>query len=293
MTRDVATGLPENGPLRTAIVYDFDGTLARGNIPEHTFIPELGMKPNEFWTEVKRQAEEHDADEILTYMRLMVEQSEQRQVPITREFLQSHGAQTPLFAGVPEWFDRIDTYAAERGLALEHYVVSSGILEMIRGCAIFGKFKKVFASTFIYDANGRAVWPAVAVNYTNKTQFLFRINKGVLNSWENEPVNRWIPMDERPLPFSRFIFIGDGDTDIPSMKMVHLQGGQAIAVFDPERWQPGKSQKSIYRLIAEDRVRFVAPADYQEGSQLDVIVRGILGRFAREGGYRAPDEAAR
>jgi haloacid dehalogenase-like hydrolase len=273
-------------PERTAIVYDFDGTLARGNIQEHTFIPELGIEPTAFWAEVRAQCVQHDADQVLTYMRLMVERSNRRQLPITRELLRRHGAATPLFDGVPEWFERMNGYAAERGLGLEHYVISSGILEMIAGCPIFGRFKKVFASTFVYDDDGRAVWPGIAINYTTKTQFLFRINKGVLNSWDNASVNRWMPMQERPLPFSRMIFIGDGDTDIPSMKTVRLQGGQAIAVFDPERWRPDQSQANIYRLIAEDRVHFVAPADYRAGSQLDVIVRGILGRIARENGYR-------
>ncbi len=276
-------------PARTALVYDFDGTLAKGNIQEHTFIGELGIEADAFWAEVRAQAQRHDADEILTYMRLMVDRSARRNVPITRELLRRHGAATPLFAGVPEWFPRMNAYAAARGLALEHYVISSGILEMIAGCAVFAQFKKVFASSFVYDDSGRAIWPGVAVNYTTKTQFLFRINKGVLNSWDNASVNRWMPMHERPLPFSHMIFIGDGDTDIPSMKTVRQQGGQAIAVFDPERWQPAHSQANIYRLIAEDRVHFVAPADYCAGSQLDVIVRGILGRLAREHGYRGPE----
>jgi phosphoserine phosphatase len=273
-------------PTRVAIVYDFDGTLARGNIQEHSFIPELGIGPKAFWRQVTAECKRHDADQVLTYMRLMVEYSNRRKVPITRARLRRHGAATPLFEGVAGWFEHIDAYARERGLALEHYVISSGIYEMIAGCPIFKRFKKVFASTFVYDRAGRAVWPGIAINYTTKTQFLFRINKGVLNSWDNASVNRWVPMQERPLPFARMIFIGDGDTDIPSMKTVRLQGGQAIAVFDPGRWQPEQSQANIYRLIAEDRVHFVAPADYRAGSQLDVIVRGILGRIARADGYR-------
>jgi hypothetical protein len=141
---------------------------------------------------------------------------------------------------------------------------------------VFDKFKNVFASRFIYDSAGHATWPGVAINYTTKTQFLFRINKGIPNTWDNATINRWMPMEERPVPFSRMIFIGDGETDIPSMKMVRLQGGHSIAVFDPKRFGELSFQEKVYRLIAEDRVHFVAPADYKQGNQLDVTVKGIL-----------------
>lgn len=267
---------------RTAIVYDFDGTLARGNIQEHTFLPELGIDPKPFWAEVKEHKQIHDADEILVYMWRMLERAREKGVPVTKEGLRKHGERTPLFDGVDTWFDRINAYAATQfGLAIEHYVISSGIHEMIAGCPIYKYLSKVYASSFIYDANGNAIWPALAINYTTKTQFLFRINKGVPNNWDNESVNRWVPMDSRPIPFSRMLFIGDGETDIPSMKMVRHQGGYSVAVFDPREWGGGKgeSQKKLYRLIAEDRVHFVAPADYSEGSQLEVVVKGILGRF--------------
>ncbi len=164
-----------------------------------------------------------------------------------------------------------------RGIALEHYVVSSGIHEMIAGCKIYGSFKRVFASQFAYNDSGEAVWPSVSINYTGKTQFIFRINKGIDNTWNNEDINRWQPLDERYIPFQRMIFIGDGDTDIPSMKMVRNHGGFAVAVFDPGQWVLSASQNKIHRLIAEDRANYVAPADYTDGSQLDVTVRGFSG----------------
>ena len=165
-------------------------------------------------------------------------------------------------------------------LGLEHYIVSSGNLELIQGSAIAERFCRVYASQFIFNEDGEAIWPGLAINYTNKTQFLFRINKGVDNNWDNEAVNRWVPMHKRPVPFERMIFFGDGDTDIPSMKMVRHQGGHSIAVFDPADFDANRSQEKIYKLIAEDRVHFVAPADYSAGSQLDVITRGILSRIA-------------
>jgi hypothetical protein len=130
--------------------------------------------------------------------------------------------------------------------------------------------------------DGKAVWPGASVNYTTKTQYLFRINKGIKNHWDNESINKWMPMQERPVPFSRILFIGDGETDVPSMKMVRLQGGHSIAVFDPDKWETPGTQKLTRRLIAEDRVNFFTPADYRDGSQLDVTVKGLLGKIARE-----------
>lgn len=277
------------GKDRAAIVYDFDGTLARGNIQEGTFLPGVGIEPKTFWEDVKSRARQHDSDEILVYMWRMLEVARAKGMAVTRDMLLSHGQKAALFPGVQTWFDRINRYAADRSLQLDHYVISSGTHEMIEGCPIADRFRAVYASRFIYDDAGEAVWPGVAINYTTKTQYLFRINKGVENSWDNESVNRWKPMDERPVPFSRMIFVGDGDTDIPSMKMVRHQGGYSIGVFDEGKFRSG-SQRNIYRLIAEDRVNFVAPANYCDGSQLDVTVKGILGRFARTAGYRGPDE---
>lgn len=280
--------------LRTALVYDFDGTLAPGNIQEHSLIPgHLEMTIASFWAGVAAEKQQDDADEILVYLRRLAATARGLGKPLTRELLREHGAHTPLFAGVEQWFARIGEHALARGLRLEHYVVSSGNEEMIAGTKIYEHFTKVFASRYRYDAHGFAEWPAVAINYTNKTQYLFRINKGVANSWDNEPVNRWIPTSERPIPFSRIIYLGDGDTDIPSMKMVRHQGGHSIAVFDPERWARLELQQKVYNLIAEDRAHFVVPADYDDGSQLDITVKGVLGRIARDqAGYRGDSHRA-
>ena len=166
-------------PLRAAIVYDFDGTLARGNLQEHSFIPELGIDHDVFWKDVRRLAKTSDADEILVYMHQMLERSRALGSAVTREQLRRHGGEPSYFDGVESWFARIDSFAADQGLELDHYVVSSGIEEMIEGCSIYPRFARVFASRFIYNEKGEAVWPAGAVNYTNKTQFLFRINKGI------------------------------------------------------------------------------------------------------------------
>jgi phosphoserine phosphatase len=274
--------------LRTALIYDFDGTLAPANLQEHTLIPQhLGIAVHEFWQLVEQKKRAHNADSILVYLHMLLEQARRAGRPITKAVLEQHGAALPFFEGVESWFDRINEHARARGLALEHYVVSSGNEEMLSACRIARHFSHIFACSYVYDEQGYAVWPGTAVNYTTKTQYLFRINKGVMNHWADEPVNRWIPMHERPLPFSRMIYLGDGDTDIPSMKMVRLQGGHSVAVFDPKRWARRELQDKVYNLIAEDRAHFVVPADYTDGSQLDITIKGVLGRIARdEAGYR-------
>ena len=270
---------------RTALIYDFDGTLARGNLQETSFIPDIGMTNDEFWGEVKARTKDHDADEILVYMHLMLEKANGSGKQVTKEDLQSHGEKARLFPGLADksWFDRINCHADQRGLDLEHYIVSSGIHEMIEGCPLRDAFRRVFASKFIYE-NGFAAWPGVGINYTTKTQYLFRINKGIDNHWDNDSINSYMPETERRIPFDRMIFIGDGYTDIPTMKMLTHKGGHSVAVYDPCRSDGDLSK--IHKLISDGRVEFVAPADYKEKSQLDIIVKGILGRIARKHGYR-------
>jgi phosphoserine phosphatase len=266
---------------KTAIVYDFDGTLARGNLQERSFIPKMNLTREEFWDEVKTRTRTEDADEILVYMHLMLEKAKENGVEVTKQMLREHGEHANLFNGLKDlqWFARINAFAAQYGLDLQHYIVSSGIEEMIRGCSIQSVFHQVYASKYIYDGEV-AAWPGVAINYTTKTQYLFRINKGVENHWDNKAINKSMPEGSRPIPFRRMIFLGDGDTDIPTMKMLTYQGGHSIAVYDEERGQ--KDLDKIHGLISDDRVDFVAPANYEENSQLDIIVKGILGRIAHE-----------
>ncbi len=280
-----------SAPLkRTAIVYDFDGTLAPGNIQEHSLLPHyLGTDKEAFWAEVKSRQARHDADQILVYLQLLLELARSKEKRLSSRVLEEQGAKTPFFEGVEGWFARINAHAAAAGLCLEHYIVSSGNEEMIRGCAIAPHFKQIFACKYIYNEAGEAIWPGSAVNYTTKTQYLFRINKGVETHADDESVNRWVAPGDRPIPFERMLYLGDGDTDIPSMKMVRHQGGHSVAVFDPQKWADQASKdgpqtrEKAYKLIAEDRADFVVPADYQDGSQLDVTVKGLLGRIAQRG----------
>lgn len=276
--------MAENKPLKTALIYDFDGTLARGNMQEVSFIPSVGMDIGAFWAEAEALTKGADADGILMYMQLMLQHARAKGISITKEMLAEHGHDVALFEGLRDlsWFDRINAFGAKYNLEIEHYIISAGLEEMIDGTPIRPALTHVFASHYVYDEKGEAAWPAVGVNYTTKTQYLFRINKGVKNHWEHERVNHFIPDDERPIPFDRMIFLGDGDTDVPTMKMMHTKGGFSIAVYDPRSNE--KDQKKVYSLISEDRVNFVAAADYTEGSALDLIVKGLIGRIAINSG---------
>ncbi len=260
-----------------AICYDFDGTLAPGNMQEHNFIPELNIASPDFWNEVNCRSKAQNADSILTYMYMMLEEARHSgEVGFTREAFSEYGKKLHLFSGVKGWFDRISDYGEQCDVAVEHYIISSGLREMILGSPIAGKFKRIYASSFMFDQNGVAIWPAMAVNYTTKTQFLFRINKGQHEVWDDSKINDYLPNDKRPVPFERMLFIGDGSTDVPCMRLVKDQGGYSIAVYaDGER---NRAQK----LLSDGRVHFVAPADYSKGRVLDRQVKLVIDKMAAQ-----------
>jgi hypothetical protein len=263
--------------ISIAIAYDFDGTLAPGNIQENSFIPAIGMTETTFWQQNKKRAEQHEADEILSYMTFMLERAAFAEVPVRKKDCASHGKTVPLFPGVENWFDRINNYGRRQGASIEHFIISSGIKEMIEASRIGRKFKRIFASSFAYDVNGVAKWPALAINYTTKTQYLFRINKGALSVHEHGIINEYVPDEARPIPFTNIIFIGDGETDIPCMRLVREQRGHSIAVYRPNS---SKQKAKARKLIVDQRADFIAPADYSTGRRLDEIVRAIIDKIA-------------
>lgn len=256
-----------------AIAYDFDGTLAPGNMQEHVFLPKLGIDPGAFWTRSNALARAQQGDPILTYMHRMLEEARHADVPMRREDWVEQGRGITLFPGVAEWFPRITAAGAARGLAVKHYVISSGLREMIDGTAIRPYLDAVFASGFLYNASGVAVGAAVAVNYTTKTQFLFRINKGAMDLADDRAVNAFQPPEQRVVPFPNMVFIGDGDTDIPCFRLVREQGGNSIAVFPPDDPQRAANGQ---RLIAEKRVHCAVLADYSPGAELERRVLAVL-----------------
>lgn len=260
-----------------AIAYDFDGTLADGNMQEHQFLPDIGMKPKAFWAEVKRLTKEHQADEVLVYMNLMLRKANAAGVPVRREDFKARGKSIQLFEGVEDWFDRITAYGKTQGVRVEHYLVSSGNAEIFAGTPIAGKFAQVYASKFMFDQNGVAAWPALAVNYTTKTQYLFRINKGAFDLSDNSKVNQFVEKRDRPVPFENMVFIGDGSTDIPCFRLVKEQGGLSVAVFKPHT--KGARAKAD-KYIKDGRVHCAAPATYTDGGDLDRIIKANINAVA-------------
>lgn len=257
-----------------ALMYDFDKTLCTTDMQAYTFIPNLGMSAEEFWQKASNLAEKHKMDRILAYMYLMLDEAHIHRKPIRRSDFVALGKDLELYPGVAEWFSRINRFGKEQGVTIKHYIISSGLREIIEGSSIYKEFDDVFAGEFLYDENGVACWPKNVVNYTTKTQFLFRINKGVLDISNDDDLNRFTPEEDRPVPFRNMIYIGDGLTDVPCMKLVKVNGGCSIAVY-----QKGKQAK-VKDLILDQRVNFIEPADYSEGSQLDQITKDIIVKMA-------------
>ncbi len=252
-----------------AIMYDFDKTLCTRDMQEYTFIPSVGMQPNEFWSHTAEVAAEQTMDSILTYMYCMVETAHQSGNPLTRETLVKCGKDIEYHPGVEGWFQRINRYAAEAGVEVEHYVLSSGLKEIIEGTSIAKYFKRIYACEFLYK-DGQAYWPKMAVNYTNKTQFVYRINKGVLDINNDTDLNNSRPDSEKRVFFSNMIYIGDGLTDVPCMKLVKSEGGHSIAIY-----QKNQEEKAA-PLLRHERVDWMFEADYREGSELDNTMKLLL-----------------
>ena len=255
-----------------AICYDFDKTLSPDDMQAQGYIQSVGYNISEFWDESNSMAAANDMDNNLAYMYKMVQESEGN-IIFNKETLAEYGAKVKLFNGVNEWFERIREYGKEHNVIVEHYIISSGLKEMIEGTKIAknGAFEKIYASSFYYNDRGVAKWPAQVINYTSKTQFLFRIEKGVLDI--NDPgVNDYFSPEEMRVPFRNMVYIGDSDTDIPCMKLVNSYGGHSIGVYNPIT----QDKEKVHRMIKDKRIKYFAPADYSEGLELDCIVKAII-----------------
>ena len=259
-----------------ALIYDFDGTLSPGNMQEFGFIQAIGKSAGEFWTKSNEIAEEQDASNILSYMKLMFDEAKKAGIKLRREDFKSFGASVELFPGVTEWFRIINEYGNSKGVKIEHYINSSGLAEMIEGTAIAKEFKRIFACSFLYNKEGEAEWPGVAVDYTAKTQFLFKINKGILSVRDNKKVNESKAEDNKRIPFPQMLYFGDGETDVPCMKIVKMFGGNSIAVYNPDI---KKKVNVAKKLLRQQRVNFITPADYTKGSRTYQVVCAIIDKI--------------
>ncbi|MBP5208943.1 MAG: haloacid dehalogenase-like hydrolase [Clostridia bacterium] len=252
-----------------AIMYDFDKTLSPKDMQDYAFSPEIGMPAEEFWRRCNDLMHENNMDSILAYMYYMVKMAKEKGIKLTRQMFRASGKNVRLFPGVTEWFSRMNEYGKSKGLTVEHYVISSGIREIIEGTEIAHEFRRIYAAEFYYDNNGEAVWPAMAVNYTSKTQFIYRINKEVLDVTDARRLNESTPEEQKRIPFTNMIYIGDGLTDVPCMKLVKTSGGHSVAVYQKEGGEAD-------RLIIQGRAGHIAPTDFREGSRLDTTIKAIL-----------------
>lgn len=266
-------------PIIIAICYDFDGTLSPGNMQEYGFFSSLGREAKNFWQESEKIAKDNQADPILCYMRQMIEKAKNGNIPTTQKAMKKYGKDVKLFPGVESWFDRLNAYGKKYGVKIEHYIVSSGLKEIVEGSCIGKKFEKIYACSFLYDNNDVATWPAVAVNYTTKTQFIFRINKGIQDDTDNREINKYKPEQERRVPFARMIYLGDGATDVPCMKLVKDKGGTSIAVYEEGK---RTKQQTALGLLSANRVNFVLPANYSENSRLEMTIKALIDRIVAE-----------
>ena len=257
-----------------ALLYDFDKTLCTQDMQNYTFIPSLGMEPGSFWQEANVFGQREEMDGILAYMYMMLEKSRALNVSLTRDFLRRCGRNIDFFPGVTDWFERVNAHGRTLGVQVEHYVISSGLREIIEGSAIADAFTKIYASEFYYNAAGAPVWPRLAVNFTAQTQFVYRINKGVLDVADDQKLNDSMPDDDKRVPFTNMIYIGDGLSDVPCMKMMRAYGGQAIAVYQEA------NRAGVEKLLRQKRVDFIYPADYRAGGGLERTVKDVIQKMA-------------
>ena len=271
----MGTSNMKNRPI-VALIYDFDGTLSPGNMQEFGFIQAIGKKPQEFWQESDDIAAGQDASNILSYMKLMFDEAKKAGIKLRRDDFRKFGESVELFEGVTGWFKLINDYGKTHGVKVEHYINSSGLAEMIEGTPIAKEFKRIYACSFLYNKEGEAEWPGVAVDYTAKTQFLFKINKGILSVRDNKKVNESKIDEKKRIPFPHMIYFGDGETDVPCMKIVKMFGGNSIGVYNPAI---PKKKKVAEKLLRQHRVNFITPALYTKESRTYNVVCSIIDKI--------------
>ncbi|MDY4937293.1 MAG: haloacid dehalogenase-like hydrolase [Candidatus Onthovivens sp.] len=251
-----------------AIMYDFDKTLAITDMQNFNFIPNMGYTVEEFWNETSEFCDKEQIDKILGYMYMMIHTAKKNGIKLTRKFLNEQSKDIKYFRGVENWFNRIREYGKERGLIIEHYLITSGNKEIVEATSIAKEFKAIFGCEYIYDETGEAIWPKLMINYTQKTQYIFRISKGLISDNDDKKINE--KTMTRRIPYNRMIYLGDGLTDVPSMIVVKENGGNSIAVY-----KKGERDKVVH-LFEDQRVNFICKADYSENSELDKVIKLIL-----------------
>ena len=262
-----------------AIMYDFDKTLSTTDMQNYGFIPALGLTPEEFWGATGEFSAKTGCERILSYMFMMIKMAKERNIKLTKEFLRDCGKNIKYHPGVTTWFERINKIGADRGVKVEHYLVSSGTKEIVEGCSIYDSFTKAYGCEFLYE-NGEPVWPKLAINYTQKTQFFFRIAKGVVDIKDDDNVNRKIGEQGLRIPYDNIAYIGDGMTDVACMTLVNKNGGYSVGVYTDS------NKESVAQIRKDKRCRFVVKADYSQNSDMEkvftLIIEDIANRYILE-----------
>src|SRR6202165_2390153 len=251
---------------------------------EYTVLPKIGVEPAQFWSMVNREARATESDPMLVYMRHIIEALERVKVDVKREDFAAMARSIEYFPGVTTWFGRMNAYVRKRSrgrVKLRHYLISAGQKEILDGVSIRRHFKRIYASEYHFNHHGVATFPKLLVTDTLKTQFLFRINKGL--ELVTESINEHMPEAERPIPFQNMIYVGDGMTDVPSMALTKKSGGHTVAVFDPG----SEKQRAIcMKLLEAGRADFIAEADYRKASKLSRRVELLLDAIVADVAYR-------
>ncbi len=253
------------------IMYDFDKTLSTTDMQNYGFIPALGMTPEEFWGATSDFTNKTGVERILSYMYMMVEKCKEKGINLTREYLNNCGKGIKFFPGVTTWFKRINDYGESKGVIIEHYLVSSGTLEIVEGSSIFPFFTKAWGCEFYYE-NGHPVWPKLAINYTQKTQFYFRISKGAVDVTNDNSVNE--KNRDRRIPYRNIIYLGDGMTDVACMTLVKHNDGTSIAIY------PEKDSDKVRDLYTDGRCNYICRADYSAGGDVEKVVKLVIDKVA-------------
>jgi hypothetical protein len=276
-----------------AVVYDYDQTLSPWYMHDDVLFPRFGIDPAQFWARCQNLVENQGYDNELAYLKALLDYLELDRP--TNSELRELGAKLRFYQGVPEVFEDLDDRFlpdAHRhlGIHIEHYIVSSGLKALLDGSRLVGKVKAIFGCEFAEDEQGRISFPRRVISHTTKTQYLFRIHKGMLD--HRQDVNDHMPFELRPVPFPHMIYIGDGPTDVPCFTLMKKYGGHAIAVYNPDD-ASRRSFRKCYQLATHaDRVKHIAPSDFRAGSHLRLLLEEMILEVAGRIRDRKRDEDA-
>lgn len=259
-----------------AIVYDYDQTLSPSYMQDEVVFPAFGINPDGFW---RRCAElrESGYDHELAYMKVLLDTLGMDRP--TNAYLQQLGGKLTFYKGLPEMFEEfrsglLTPEQVAHGITVENYIISSGMKVLLEGSRLAPYVRAIFGCEFAEDPEGRITFPKRVISHTQKTQFLFRINKGLLDM--SQDVNDHMDADIRPIPFPHMIYIGDGPTDVPCFTVMKKNGGQAIAVYNPDDPERVGFKKCYQLSTHADRVKHIAPADYRPNTHLRMILEQMV-----------------